>query len=83
MSSFGEILKEIGEFGLFQKRLMAVLCIPRLFTAFDVIGQVFGVLVRTELPTSLQHRLDPGARTQPDGGTTKKSHPPTEQGWRL
>ncbi|KAJ4925271.1 hypothetical protein JOQ06_018006 [Pogonophryne albipinna] len=41
MSSFGEILKEIGEFGLFQKRLVAVLCIPRLFTAFDVIGQVF------------------------------------------
>ncbi|XP_034001883.1 solute carrier family 22 member 13-like [Trematomus bernacchii] len=41
MSSFGEILKEIGEFGLFQKRLVAVLCIPSLFTAFDVIGQVF------------------------------------------
>ncbi|KAI9521974.1 hypothetical protein NQZ68_040884 [Dissostichus eleginoides] len=41
MSSFGEILKEIGEFGLFQKRLAAALCIPSLFTAFDVIGQVF------------------------------------------
>ncbi|KAK5849633.1 hypothetical protein PBY51_013953 [Eleginops maclovinus] len=41
MSSFGEILKEIGEFGLFQKRLVAALCIPSLFTAFDVIGQVF------------------------------------------
>ncbi|KAL6097782.1 slc22a13 [Pungitius sinensis] len=41
MSNFGQILKEIGEFGLFQKRLVAALCIPSLFTAFDVIGQVF------------------------------------------
>nr|CBN81997.1 Solute carrier family 22 member 13 [Dicentrarchus labrax] len=41
MTNFGQILKEIGEFGLFQKRLVAALCIPTLFTAFDVIGQVF------------------------------------------
>ncbi|XP_022600013.1 solute carrier family 22 member 13 [Seriola dumerili] len=41
MSNFGQILKEIGEFGLFQKRLVAVLCIPSIFVAFDVIGQVF------------------------------------------
>ncbi|XP_074477619.1 solute carrier family 22 member 13-like [Sebastes fasciatus] len=41
MSNFGQILKEIGEFGLFQKRLVAVLCIPTMFIAFDVIGQVF------------------------------------------
>ncbi|XP_040921529.1 solute carrier family 22 member 13b [Toxotes jaculatrix] len=41
MSNFGEILKEIGEFGLFQKRLVAALCIPSIFVAFDVIGQVF------------------------------------------
>ncbi|TKS87703.1 Solute carrier family 22 member 13 [Collichthys lucidus] len=41
MSNFGEILKEIGEFGLFQKRLVAALCIPSLFVGFDVIGQVF------------------------------------------
>ncbi|XP_053198584.1 solute carrier family 22 member 13b isoform X1 [Scomber japonicus] len=41
MSSFGQILKEIGEFGLFQKRLVAALCITSIFTAFDVIGQVF------------------------------------------
>ncbi|XP_042372754.1 solute carrier family 22 member 13-like, partial [Plectropomus leopardus] len=41
MSTFGEILKEIGEFGLFQKRLLAVLCIPSIFGAFDVISQVF------------------------------------------
>ncbi|XP_059183416.1 uncharacterized protein LOC131962432 [Centropristis striata] len=41
MSNFGQILKEAGEFGLFQKRLLAVLCIPSMFAAFDVIGQVF------------------------------------------
>ncbi|XP_029313820.1 solute carrier family 22 member 13-like [Cottoperca gobio] len=41
MSNFGQILKEIGEFGLFQKRLVAALCIPSMFVAFDVIGQVF------------------------------------------
>ncbi|XP_026218786.1 solute carrier family 22 member 13-like [Anabas testudineus] len=41
MSNFGQILKEIGEFGLFQKRLVAALCIPSIFTAFDVISQVF------------------------------------------
>ena len=41
MSNFGQILKEIGEFGLFQKRLIAALCIPSIFVAFDVIGQVF------------------------------------------
>ncbi|XP_038149594.1 solute carrier family 22 member 13b [Cyprinodon tularosa] len=41
MSNFKDILKEIGEFGLFQKRLVAALCIPSIFVAFDVIGQVF------------------------------------------
>lgn len=41
MSNFAQILKKIGEFGLFQKRLVAALCIPSIFTAFDVISQVF------------------------------------------
>ncbi|XP_041669697.1 solute carrier family 22 member 13-like [Cheilinus undulatus] len=41
MSNFGQILKEIGEFGLFQKRVVAALCIPSIFVAFDVICQVF------------------------------------------
>ncbi|XP_030612885.1 solute carrier family 22 member 13b [Archocentrus centrarchus] len=41
MSNFGQILKEIDTFGLFQKRLVAALCIPSIFLAFDVIGQVF------------------------------------------
>uniref|UniRef100_A0A3P8TIY1 Solute carrier family 22 member 13b n=1 Tax=Amphiprion percula TaxID=161767 RepID=A0A3P8TIY1_AMPPE len=41
MSNFSQILKEIGEFGLYQKRLVAALCIPSVFVAFDVIGQVF------------------------------------------
>ncbi|XP_051266541.1 solute carrier family 22 member 13-like [Dicentrarchus labrax] len=41
MTNFGQILKEIGEFGLFQKRLVAALCIPTVFAAFDVFGPVF------------------------------------------
>lgn len=41
MSNFGQILKEISEFGLFQKRLIAILWLPSLFVSFDVIGQVF------------------------------------------
>ncbi|XP_070842421.1 solute carrier family 22 member 13-like [Chaetodon trifascialis] len=41
MSSFDQILTEIGEFGFFQKRLVVALCIPSIFVAFDVIGQVF------------------------------------------
>ncbi|XP_029955554.1 solute carrier family 22 member 13-like [Salarias fasciatus] len=44
MSDFGQILKEIGSFGLFQKRLVAILFIPSIFVAFDVIGQVFTAL---------------------------------------
>ena len=41
MSTFGQVLKEAGEFGLFQKGLLLALCIPSLFSAFNVIGQVF------------------------------------------
>lgn len=41
MSKFEQILKEIGAFGLFQKRLVAALCIPSIFVAFDIICQVF------------------------------------------
>uniref|UniRef100_A0A671XNX4 Solute carrier family 22 member 13b n=1 Tax=Sparus aurata TaxID=8175 RepID=A0A671XNX4_SPAAU len=41
MSNFGQILKQVGEFGLFQKCLLAALCIPSMFGGFDVIGQVF------------------------------------------
>ncbi|KAM6970924.1 solute carrier family 22 member 13b [Tautogolabrus adspersus] len=41
MSNFQKILEEIGDFGLFQKRLVAALCIPSIFVAFDVICQVF------------------------------------------
>ena len=41
MSNFGQILKEVGEFGLFQKRLVAALCICSIFSAFNTIGQVY------------------------------------------
>ncbi|KAK5897824.1 hypothetical protein CgunFtcFv8_015295 [Champsocephalus gunnari] len=41
MSSFGEILREIGEFGSFQKRLLAGVCILSIFSSFEMLGQVF------------------------------------------
>lgn len=41
MSSFGQILAEVGDYGTFQKRLLAALCIPSLFAAYNSIGQVF------------------------------------------
>ncbi|XP_056155686.1 solute carrier family 22 member 13-like [Lampris incognitus] len=41
MSGFGQVITEIGEFGLFQKRLLAATCIPNIFIAFDMISQVF------------------------------------------
>ncbi|XP_075994141.1 solute carrier family 22 member 13-like [Genypterus blacodes] len=41
MNNFADILKEIGEFDLFQKCLLLALCIPSIFAAFSVIGQVF------------------------------------------
>lgn len=41
MTTFGQVLKEIGEFGLFQKQLVVALCIPSLYAALDVISQVF------------------------------------------
>ncbi|XP_034036626.1 solute carrier family 22 member 13-like [Thalassophryne amazonica] len=41
MSSFGQILQEIGEFGLFQKYLLIALCIVSVFKGFDVFSQMF------------------------------------------
>uniref|UniRef100_A0A673C7P4 Solute carrier family 22 member 13-like n=1 Tax=Sphaeramia orbicularis TaxID=375764 RepID=A0A673C7P4_9TELE len=41
MTNFREILKEIGEFNLFQKRLLGALCMSSMFAGFDVIGLVF------------------------------------------
>uniref|UniRef100_A0A672HKU2 Solute carrier family 22 member 13b n=1 Tax=Salarias fasciatus TaxID=181472 RepID=A0A672HKU2_SALFA len=41
MIDFEKILQEIGEFGLFQKCLVAALCIPNIFIGFDLIGLVF------------------------------------------
>ncbi|KAM9337189.1 solute carrier family 22 member 13-like [Symphorus nematophorus] len=51
MSNFGEILKEVGEFGLFQKRLLLALWIPCMLPSFDSIGQVF-------LGTSFPHQCN-------------------------
>lgn len=41
MNHFAHILKEIGEFGLFQKCSLFVICGPIIFGAFHTIGQVF------------------------------------------
>uniref|UniRef100_A0A3P8TMV1 Solute carrier family 22 member 13b n=1 Tax=Amphiprion percula TaxID=161767 RepID=A0A3P8TMV1_AMPPE len=40
MSNFGDILKEIGEFGLFQKCLLFASSISNVFVGFDVFAQV-------------------------------------------
>ncbi|XP_032876319.1 solute carrier family 22 member 13-like [Amblyraja radiata] len=41
MSEFGEILREVGEFGPFQKRLLLLLCLPYMFVGFHLLAQVF------------------------------------------
>ncbi|KAM4606047.1 solute carrier family 22 member 13-like [Polymixia lowei] len=45
MSGFGVVLKEIGEFGLFQKRLLVILFLSNFSVAFDVFMQVFTCLI--------------------------------------
>ncbi|KAF5903594.1 solute carrier family 22 member 13 [Clarias magur] len=41
MIDFGQILSAIGEFGPFQKRLLGVICLPNIFSAFHMFCQVF------------------------------------------
>ncbi|XP_075067343.1 solute carrier family 22 member 13-like [Mixophyes fleayi] len=41
MTDFGEILKNVGEFGRFQKTLVFILCFLSFFNAFHMFGQVF------------------------------------------
>ncbi|XP_039610118.1 solute carrier family 22 member 13b [Polypterus senegalus] len=41
MSAFGQILTEIGQFGLFQKRLVVAISVPNIFMAFHMFAQVF------------------------------------------
>ncbi|XP_028290283.1 solute carrier family 22 member 13-like isoform X2 [Gouania willdenowi] len=41
MGNFEHILKEIGEFGLFQKCLIVAIFVPNFFTPLDIISQVF------------------------------------------
>nr|XP_061809914.1 solute carrier family 22 member 13-like [Nerophis lumbriciformis] len=79
MSTFAHVLKGIGEFGLFQKRLVAVLCIPSVFVAFDIIGQVFTglnfpnycetdwILDRANGNLSLEKQKELTIPTNPDG----------------
>ncbi|XP_056306303.1 solute carrier family 22 member 13b [Danio aesculapii] len=41
MIDFTQILSAVGEFGAFQKRLLVAVCLPNIFTAFHMFGQVF------------------------------------------
>ncbi|KAI5617170.1 solute carrier family 22, member 13 [Silurus asotus] len=41
MIDFSQILTAIGEFGPFQKRLLGVICLPNIFSAFHMFVQVF------------------------------------------
>ena len=41
MTSFGQVLKEAGEFGLFQICLVLALCIPSLLGTFNMVAQIF------------------------------------------
>ncbi|MEQ2314741.1 hypothetical protein AMECASPLE_015246 [Ameca splendens] len=41
MADFGEILRNIGEFGLFQKTILFALCFPNLFLPFHFASVVF------------------------------------------
>ncbi|MCJ8745789.1 hypothetical protein PDJAM_G00134410 [Pangasius djambal] len=41
MIDFSQILSAIGEFGPFQKRLLGVICLPNIFSAFHMFVQVF------------------------------------------
>ncbi|KAM6314880.1 solute carrier family 22 member 13-like [Aegotheles albertisi] len=41
MAEFGDFISAIGEFGLYQKFLILLLCLPQFLTPFHMIGQVF------------------------------------------
>ncbi|XP_062841875.1 solute carrier family 22 member 13b [Trichomycterus rosablanca] len=41
MIDFGQVLTAIGDFGPFQMRLLGVICLPNIFSAFHMFVQVF------------------------------------------
>ncbi|XP_060756839.1 solute carrier family 22 member 13-like [Neoarius graeffei] len=41
MIDFSQILSAVGEFGPFQKRLLGIICLPKIFSAFHMFVQVF------------------------------------------
>ncbi|XP_073486120.1 solute carrier family 22 member 13 [Aquarana catesbeiana] len=60
MTEFGEILKNVGEYGRFQKLLVVMLCFLSFFNAFHMFGQVFmGISVPHHCNTSWILRKDP------------------------
>ncbi|XP_028972155.1 solute carrier family 22 member 13b [Esox lucius] len=40
-SGFGQVLTAVGEFGTFQKRMLAAICLPNIFNGFHMFCQVF------------------------------------------
>ncbi|KAL1006254.1 hypothetical protein UPYG_G00069810 [Umbra pygmaea] len=40
-SGFGQVLTAVGEFGTFQKQLLAAICLPNVFNGFHMFCQVF------------------------------------------
>ncbi|NXG60409.1 S22AD protein, partial [Hemiprocne comata] len=44
MTEFGDFICAVGEFGLYQKLLILLLCLPQFLTPFHMIGQVFMVV---------------------------------------
>ncbi|XP_075684791.1 solute carrier family 22 member 13-like [Rhinoderma darwinii] len=60
MTDFGEILKNVGEFGRFQKSLVFILCFLSFFNAFHMFGQVFmGISVPHHCNTSWILEISP------------------------
>uniref|UniRef100_A0A8C9UAD8 Solute carrier family 22 member 13 n=1 Tax=Serinus canaria TaxID=9135 RepID=A0A8C9UAD8_SERCA len=44
MAEFGDLLRAVGEFGLYQKLLILLLSLPLLLNPFQMVGQVFMVV---------------------------------------
>ncbi|XP_041344789.1 solute carrier family 22 member 13-like [Pyrgilauda ruficollis] len=44
MAEFGDLLRALGEFGLYQKLLILLLSLPLLLNPFQMVGQVFMVV---------------------------------------
>ncbi|XP_039377450.1 solute carrier family 22 member 13-like [Mauremys reevesii] len=65
MTDFGEILKTVGDFGRFQKRLLLLISLVSLSIAFHMFGQLFMVMhVPHHCDTSWIHEISPNLTKQ-------------------